>query len=200
MQGGQPSLEAQLTNLADEIAYNNHDVDDGLRSGLIDLEQLEEVALFRRHLDAVRAKYPGLNDRRLTHETVRRMINDLASDVLSQTRANLDIHRPQTVDELRACPSIAAFSPAMREENRALKRFLLDNLYHHYRVLRMMGKASRVVRELFEAFAANPRLLPPEHQSHAEQDLYRSVADYIAGMTDRYAIREHQRLFDVTTA
>ena len=197
LQGGQPSLEAQLTNLADEIAYNNHDVDDGLRSGLITLEQLEEVALFRRYLDEVRGRYPDLADRRLIHEIVRRMINAQVGDLLAQTRANLAEQRPQTVDELRACPPIAAFSPAMREENLALKRFLHANLYRHYRVLRMMEKASRVVRELFAAFVSNPRLLPPEFQERAEQGLERAVADYIAGMTDRYAITEHRRLFDI---
>ncbi len=197
LQGGQPSLEAQLTNLADEIAYNNHDVDDGLRSGLITLEQLEEVALFRRYLDEVRARYPDLADRRLIHEIVRRMINAQVGDLLAQTRANLAEYRPQTVDELRACPPIAAFSPAMREDHLALKRFLFTHLYHHYRVLRMMEKASRVVRELFTAFVSNPRLLPPEFQGRAEYGMERAVADYIAGMTDRYAITEHRRLFDI---
>lgn len=197
LQGGQPSLEAQLTNLADEIAYNNHDVDDGLRSGFITIEQLEEVALFRRHLDEVRARYPDLVDRRLIHETVRRMINAQVGDLLAQTHANLAEHHPQGADELRACPPIAAFSPQMREDNLVLKRFLFANLYRHYRVLRMMEKASRVVRELFTAFVSNPRLLPPEFQSRAEHGLERAVADYIAGMTDRYAITEHRRLFDI---
>jgi dGTPase len=200
LSGGQPSLEAQLTNLADEIAYNNHDCDDGLRSGLLTLVQLEEVALFRRFLDEVRARYPGLNDRRLIHETVRRMINALVGDLIAQTQANLATHAPKTVDELRVCPPLAAFSAEMREEHLALKRFLHANLYRHYRVVRMTDKASRIVRELFEAFVGNPRLLPPEHQAHAERDLYRSVSDYIAGMTDRYAIAEHRRLFDIHTA
>lgn len=197
LQGGQPSLEAQLTNLADEIAYNNHDVDDGLRSGLITIEQLEAVALFRRHLDEVRDRYPTLNDRRLIHETVRRMINALVSDLIAQTRANLAEHAPQSVDALRACPPLAAFSPAMREDHLALKRFLHTHLYRHYRVMRMMDKASRIVRELFDAFTGNPRILPPEFQDRAEQGLERAVADYIAGMTDRYAITEHRRLFDI---
>ncbi len=197
LRGGQPSLEAQLTNLADEIAYNNHDVDDGLRSGLITIDQLEEVALFRRHLDEVRIRYPDLNDRRLIHETVRRMINAQVGDLLTQTRANLAEHRPQSTDALRACPPLAAFSAQMREDNLALKRFLFANLYRHYRVLRMMDKASRIVRELFEAFRSSPYLLPPEFQDRAEQGMERAVADYIAGMTDRYAITEHRRLFDI---
>ncbi|MEW5770632.1 MAG: deoxyguanosinetriphosphate triphosphohydrolase [Pseudomonadota bacterium] len=197
LEGRQPSLEAQITNLADEIAYNNHDVDDGLRSGLITLEQLEDVPIFARHLDEVRARYPALNDRRLIHETVRRMINTLVVDMVEQTRRNLVEHRPQDIDAVRACPPLAAFSPAVREESQALKRFLFHNLYRHYRVERMSNKARRLLRELFEAFTGNPKLLPPEHRERAEADPHRAVADYIAGMTDRYAIREHRRLFDI---
>ncbi len=197
LEGGQPSLEAQIANLADEIAYNNHDVDDGLRSGLITLAQLEEITLFRRHLDAVRRLYPDLNDRRLIHETVRRMINALVVDLVAQTRANLAAHRPADIHALRACPPLAAFSPEVREEHLALKRFLFQNLYRHYRVVRMSEKARRVVSALFEAFTAEPKLLPPEFQGRAEADLRRAVCDYIAGMTDRYAILEHRRIFDI---
>ena len=197
LEGQQPSLEAQITNLADEIAYNNHDVDDGLRSGLISLEQLEGVALFARHLAQVRDRYPALNDRRLIHETVRRMINTLVVDMVEQTRRNLAAHKPETIDDVRACPPLAAFSPAVREESLALKRFLFQNLYRHYRVERMSGKARRLLRELFTAFTEQPKLLPPEHRERAEADLHRSVADYIAGMTDRYAIREHRRIYDI---
>ena len=197
LEGQQPSLEAQITNLADEIAYNNHDVDDGLRSGLISLEQLEGVALFARHLVQVRDRYPALNDRRLIHETVRRMINTLVVDMVEQTRRNLAAHKPETIDDVRACPPLAAFSPAVREESLALKRFLFQNLYRHYRVERMSGKARRLLRELFTAFTEQPKLLPPEHRERAEADLHRSVADYIAGMTDRYAIREHRRIYDI---
>ncbi len=195
--GGQPSLEAQITNLADEIAYNNHDVDDGLRSGLITLEQLETVVLFRRHLDVVRQRYPALTDRRLIHETVRRMINTLVLDLAEQTRANIAQHSPGSLDELRACPPLAAFSPAVREESLALKRFLFQNLYRHYKVVRMSEKAHRLIQDLFHAFTAEPRLLPPEYQDRAEADRPRAVCDYIAGMTDRYAILEHRRIFDI---
>ena len=193
----QPSLEAQITNLADEIAYNNHDVDDGLRSGLITLEQLEGVTLFARHLAQVRERYPDLTDRRLIHETVRRMINALVVDMVAQTRANLAEHRPQGIDDVRVCPPLAAFSPVVREESLELKRFLFQNLYRHYRVERMSGKARRLLRELFAAFIEDPRLLPPEHRARAESDLHRAVCDYIAGMTDRYAIREHRRIYDI---
>jgi len=199
LEGHQPSLEAQIANLADEIAYNNHDVDDGLRSGLITLDQLEEITLFRRHLDEVRRLYPDLTDRRLIHETVRRMINTLVTDLVAQTRANLAEHRPGDIDALRLCPTLAAFSPALREEHLALKRFLFQNLYRHYRVVRMSEKATRLIRGLFEAFTTEAKLLPPEYQERAEKDLPRAVCDYIAGMTDRYAILEHRRIFDIET-
>ena len=195
--GRQPSLEAQIANLADEIAYNNHDVDDGLRSGLITLEQLEEITLFRRHLDTVRQRYPALVDRRLIHETVRRMINTLVVDLVEQTRAHLAEYQPADIDALRACPPIAAFSPALREEHLALKRFLFQNLYRHYKVVRMSEKARRLIRDLFTAFTEQPKLLPPEYQDRAAADLPRAVCDYIAGMTDRYAILEHRRIFDI---
>ena len=197
LDGGQPSLEAQITNLADEIAYNNHDVDDGLRSGLIALDQLEEVEIFACHLGVVRDVYPNLNDRRLIHETVRRMINTLVVDLIEETRRNIAAHKPESLDDVRACPPLAAFSPEIRTEALELKRFLFQNLYRHYRVARMSGKARRLIRELFEAFTTEPRLLPPEHQERAGQDPYRAVCDYIAGMTDRFAIREHRRIFDI---
>jgi dGTPase len=192
-----PSLEAQLANLADEIAYNNHDVDDGLRSGLITLAQLEDVPIFRRHLDTVRQRFPSLTDRRLIHETVRRMINTLVVDLVEETRRNLGRHQPDSPDAVRQCPTLAAFSPEVREEHLALKRFLRQHLYRHYRVNRTMEKARRLVRELFEAFTRQPSLLPPEYQARGERGLERTVCDYIAGMTDRYAIREHRRLHDI---
>lgn len=197
LEGLQPSLEAQIANLADEIAYNNHDVDDGLRSGLLTLAQLEAVPIFSRHLAEVRGRYPALNDRRLIHETVRRMINTLVVDLLEQTRHNLAVHKPGSLDDVRRCPPLAAFSEQVQAEHLTLKRFLFQNLYRHYRVVRMSEKARRVVRELFEAFTREPRLLPPEYQERASDGLERAVCDYIAGMTDRYAIREHRRLFDI---
>ncbi|RQW91397.1 MAG: deoxyguanosinetriphosphate triphosphohydrolase, partial [Geobacter sp.] len=197
IEGWQPSLEAQITNLADEIAYNNHDVDDGLRSGLITLAQLEQVEIFARHLDTVRNLYPDLNDRRLIHETVRRMINTLVVDLLEQTRSNIAQHNPQSLDDVRRCPPLAAFSEGMLTQHRELKRFLFQNLYRHYKVVRMSEKAQRLLRDLFTAFSAEPRLMPPEHHARADQDPFRAVCDYIAGMTDRYAIREHRRIYDI---
>jgi dGTPase len=198
----QPSLEAQLTNLADEIAYNNHDVDDGLRSGLITLEQLEQVTLFADNLNKVRAQYPELTGRRLIHETVRRMINALVVDLCSQSNTNITNAAPKTIDDVRNNAMLISFSPAMREQQTELKRFLRTNLYQHYRVNRMTSKAQRIVRELFQIFMQDLKLMPDEFQQRARldspTDQARAVADYIAGMTDRYAIKEYQRLFTVS--
>lgn len=196
----QPSLEAQLTNLADEIAYNNHDVDDGLRSGLITLEQLSQVKLFANNLNIVRAQYPTLAGRRLIHETVRRMINTLVVDLCEQSQSNIMQANPTNIDEVRIKPMLISFSPEMREQQTELKRFLRTNLYQHYRVNRMSAKARRIVRELFDVFMHDVQLLPNEYQQQSQTaiDQARVVADYIAGMTDRYAIREYQRLFSVT--
>ncbi|HZW26804.1 MAG TPA: deoxyguanosinetriphosphate triphosphohydrolase [Gallionella sp.] len=192
-----PSLEAQIANLADEIAYNNHDVDDGLRSGLITLEQLAEVPLVARHLDEVRAAYPALPERRVVHETVRRMINTLVSDLIRQSEENIAAQKLATLEDVHRAPVLIAFSDAVNEEQRVLKRFLLTNLYRHYRVMRMSAKAQRIIGDLFGAFMADNRLLPPPFQRQGEAERARSVADYIAGMTDRYAIREHRRIFAV---
>jgi dGTPase len=192
-----PTLEAQIANLADEIAYNNHDVDDGLRSGLLELEQLSSVALFAQHLQAVRKVYPDLGGRRLIHETVRRMINTLVSDLILETENNLQQYAPSNLDEVRAAPAIVAFSAGMVEQSRELKAFLRTHLYRHYRVMRMSAKAQRIINDLFHAFISDPRMLPPQFRRQAENDGPRAVADYIAGMTDRYAIREHRRIFAV---
>jgi len=193
----QPSLEAQLANLADEIAYNNHDVDDGLRSGLLTLDRLQAVAIFRRQLESVRQQYAGLAERRLVHETIRRMINTLVSDLIHQSQANIATANPASVEQVRASPALIDFSPEVRREQQELKTFLFANLYRHYRVNRAASKARHIVRDLFEAFQTEPRLLPPEHQEQFESDGIRAIADYVAGMTDRYAVREHRRLFAV---
>lgn len=192
-----PSLEAQIANLADEIAYNNHDVDDGLRSGLVTLEQLASVRLFAQHLDEVRVSYPNLTERRVVHETVRRMIGTLVTDLIAQTERNILTHTPQSVDDVRDAPPIVAFSTGMLELNRELKAFLRTHLYRHYRVMRMSAKSQRVINDLFKAFTGDPRLLPPQFSPKNEPERVRAVADYIAGMTDRYAIREHRRIFAI---
>jgi dGTPase len=193
----QPGLEAQLANLADEIAYNNHDVDDGIRSGLISIEELSEVGIFARHLALVRRDFPKLADRRVIHETVRRMINTLVSDLTRHSRESIAARAPGSIQAVRESPPLIAFSEEIRAEQQELKTFLRRRLYQHYRVARMASKAKRIVRELFEAFLSEPRLLPPEFQRRGEDDLPRAIADYVAGMTDRYAIREHQRLFSI---
>ena len=193
----QPSLEAQITNLADEIAYNNHDVDDGLRSGLITQEQLMEVRLFARHHFEVTAKYPALNGRRVVTETVRRIINTLVIDLVAATRSNIEASGVASIAEVRAAVPLAAFSPELLDEHRELKRFLNRHLYRHYKVARMSAKASRIITDLYTAFTGDARLLPPEHQARESLEGARAVADYIAGMTDRYAMREHRRIFAV---
>jgi dGTPase len=194
----QPSLEAQVANLADEIAYNNHDVDDGLRSGLITLDQLAEVQIFAEHLTRVREKYPALNGRRLVHETVRRMINSLVVDLCSQSSTNIAKAQPKSIEDIRKAPQLISFSKDMQRQQAELKRFLRTRLYQHYRVNRMSAKAQRIVQELFAVFIQDIGLMPEEYQERADTDKARAVADYIAGMTDRYAIREHQRLFAIS--
>lgn len=195
----QPSLEAQLTNLADEIAYNNHDIDDGLRSGLLSMEQMMEVELFARHRHAVEAQYPGLPGRRALYETIRLMITAMTADLVETSAALLHEAAPRGIDDVRAAPPLIRFSDRMRAETTALKRFLYANLYRHFKVNRMRVKASRIVRELFDAFMTDPVLLPPDYQVMAGDThrQARKIADYIAGMTDRYAIREHKRIFSL---
>ncbi len=193
----QPSLEAQVANLADEIAYNNHDVDDGLRSGLITLAQLSEVGIFACHLAEVKRHYPQLGERRLVHETVRRMINALVQDLCRQSAANIAAANPAGIEDVRAGTALIAFSTDMQRQQRELKQFLRTHLYRHYRVNRMSSKAHRIIRELFAAFMDDPTLMPEDFQARAQSDKPRTVADYIAGMTDRYAIREYRRLFTV---
>ncbi len=198
----QPSLEAQAANLADAIAYNSHDVDDGLRSGLISAAQLRAVALFEEAYSAVQAAYPDLDERRVVHEVVRRIINRQVTDLIETSRDRIAAANLEDIDSVRALSQpLIAFSPGMREQHTELKRFLYQNLYCHYRVQRMTAKARRVVRALFDAFFNDPKLLPtnaqpPLNTCADKAVLAQRVADYIAGMTDRYAIAEHQRLFD----
>lgn len=193
----QPGLEAQIANVADEIAYSNHDIDDGLRSGLLELSQLESIPIFARHSAVVRATFPHIAERRMIHETVRRMINFLIGDLIEESSRRIADVDPASIDEVRTSPPLIAFSSAVRAEADELKAFLQRALYRHYRVMRMTTKARRIVSELFEAFYQEPRLLPNDHQLRAEADRARVIADYVAGMTDRYAIREHRRLYSV---
>jgi dGTPase len=200
----QPGLEAQLANFADEIAYNNHDVEDGIRAGLISIDALLSVPLFRSYHDEVQSKYPSLAGRRFVYEILRRMINHLVTDLIDSSAARLGKSGVRSIAEVRSHPNaLIGFSDATRELNHALKSFLREELYKHYKVRRMTTKARRVVRDLFEAFFSDPKLMPDEHEARTRLDLVpgpagraRAVADYIAGMTDRYAILEHGRLFD----
>ena len=189
---GQPSLEAQLCNLADEMAYNAHDIDDGVRSGLITLEQLQDVPLFEHYRQQVQAEFSHLPGRRLLYESIRRMLSDQVYDVLRSTQAALQHHAPASVNDVRTLPPLVQFSADMKAQSTALKTFLLHQLYRHPQVLQTTEWAKQVVSELFEAYVANPQAMP---DSHAQRDnLPRAVADYIAGMTDRFASREHARL------
>ncbi len=203
LENRQPSLEAQLANIADEIAYNNHDVDDGLRYGLIGIDQLMEVELFAREYAELERRYPDLTMRRRVHETVRHMINRVVVDLIEHTSEQLAAAKVQSVDDVRrAGRPLFAYSEDVATEVLRLKRFLRENLYSHYRVRRMSRKAAALIKELFDAFMKDPRLLPPQYQGKlpgrrdTPAQCARVIADYIAGMTDRYAIQEHARLFN----
>lgn len=188
----QPSLEAQLCNLADEIAYNAHDIDDGVRSGLITLEQLEAVALFDEHYHATLREFPQLQGRRVLYESIRRMLSAQVYDVIDATRAAFAAAAPATADDARRNAPIVKFSEAMASKSSGLKTFLLHNLYRHPQVLATTGQAKEVVRELFAAYVRQPAQMPADFA--ARPNVPRAVADYIAGMTDRFAAREHERL------
>ncbi len=205
LEGRQPSLEAQLANVADEIAYNNHDVDDGLRAGMLTLEGLKELPIFAEQYAKVMERYPNIPQRRCIHEVIRRMINQQVTDLITTSRQRLDELMPACADEVRKhAEPLIGFSDAMAEENQQLKRFLRANLYRNYRVKRMSHKAQQVVRSLFDVFMSESCLLPPDFQLRlcqsasvdGELGQARIVADYIAGMTDRYAIAEYEKLFN----
>ena len=207
VQGGQPSLEAQLCNLADEIAYNAHDIDDGVRSGLITLEQLQQVPLFEDFRRASLDEYPHLGDlasgRRLLYESLRRMLSAQVHDVIEASTEALRRERPDSVNAVRQMPPLIQFGEEMRVRSLSLKKFLLQHLYRHPRVLHTTGQARQVLHCLFDVYMAHPQQVQKgvsgspdvaRVSSDRPMGVARSVADYIAGMTDRFAAREHERL------
>ena len=196
------SAEAQIAALADDIAYNNHDIDDGLRAGLFSIDDLTDVPLVGPVIAQVRKAYPDLDESRLIHETVRRMIGLMVEDLLDETRRRLADAKPQSPDDVRGLGApVAAFSDAMKANDSALKKFLFANMYRHYKVNRMTSKARRVVKDLFNLLVDEPQCLPTEWRRAAKGrgDIVTAqlVADYVAGMTDRHALDEHRQLFDV---
>ena len=205
LEKNQPSLEAQVCDHADEIAYNNHDIDDGIRYGLINIKQLQDIELFREQYDKVKKLYPDLNEKRQVHEIIRRMINRMVVDLIDTSKerlASLDLSHP---DEARQQEHyLIGFSDKVQQQNLELKRFLRQNLYRHYRVTRMTKKAESVLSALFDAFINDISILPPDARHHCLQlkekcgdsGIARGIADYIAGMTDRYAIVEYERIFN----
>lgn len=201
----QPSLEAQLTNLADEIAYSNHDIDDGLRYGLLSFDEMMETTLFRQQYEYVIKKYPKQNERILTHEIIRRMISHMVVNLIENSRKNLLQASLASPDEVRQHgKSLITFSDELQEQATELKQFMFKTLYRHYRVHRMSIKASQTISALFDVFIQDLRILPPEAQAHCktlfakegENGNARGVSDYIAGMTDRFAIVEYERIFN----
>ena len=194
----QPGLEAQLANIADAIAYNNHDVDDGLRAGMITIEALTEVRLFGEQHAQVIERHPGLTGRRLIHETVRLMINRVVTDLIDTTSENLAANRPDSIDAVRDLPQQVLFSDDMLEQHQAMKAFLMEHLYKHDRVAEMTRNADTVVTELFALFFDDPSLMPDGHAAKAngvaDEVKARAVADYVAGMTDRYALAAYEDL------
>lgn len=198
LQQKNPSLEAQLSNVVDELAYNYHDIDDGLRAGLITLEQLTEVAIVKHYLAMIRTKYPKLSGRRLHKELVRHLINATIYDLSDASRSAIKQQQIVTVADVKESPVLIKYSDEMRSWQSELKKFLHKNLYKHSSVLQLRFKANHVIRSLFGAYISDPMILPEQHQEHLERDgLHQVVADYISGMTDRYAFRQYSRLFMV---
>ena len=196
------SAEAQVASLADDIAYNNHDIDDGLRAGLLTISQLDAVPKVAEIFHEVRKKYPEIEEQRLTHEANRRLINKMVTDLVTQTRRNIIEYNIKTVDDIRGLgKKLVFFSPEMEQINADLQAFLMQNMYRHYKVNRMASKASRVVKDLFDFFVSEPECLPDAWRNMTDgantERTAQIVADFIAGMTDRFALDEYRRVFDV---
>lgn len=195
-----PSMEAQLANIADELAYNYHDIDDGLRASLLTLEHLREVKIIDTQLNYLMNKYPNLSGRRLHKELVRHLINMTIYDLIENTQKNIAKYAVKTVEDVRNAPFIVSYSDEMYEQQRELKKFLMKNMYKHHTVMQLRYKASNIIVSLFNAYISDYMLLPGEFQKRIDKDgVYRVVGDYISGMTDRYAFRQYNRLFMVET-
>jgi len=196
--GKSACLEAQIVDIADEIAYNNHDIDDGISSEMLDPESLEAVTLWRVHFDEVKRQFPEADFKVLRSQTVIRVINAQVTDLVDTVLKTIESEGVASADDVRARPVMARFSPEMAERNRELKQFLRANLYSHHRVIRMADKARRMLASLFSAYMREPRLLPPRTFAAIGPGLSkeRGVCDYIAGMTDRFALDEVKKLFD----
>src|SRR5215467_8820046 len=197
------SAEAQIAAIADDIAYDAHDIDDGLRAGLFVLEDLADVPLVRDILRRIRGQHPALDPSRQAHELVRGLITQMIEDVIAETGARLRALAPRAADDVRhAKHPVGAFSPAMAEADRAIKGFLYPRMYRHNRVMRIMGDAERLLRALFTRYLEQPEDMPAEWADIVDRGdaaaRSRHIADFIAGMTDRYALMEHARLFDST--
>ncbi|MDX8397147.1 MAG: deoxyguanosinetriphosphate triphosphohydrolase [Mariprofundaceae bacterium] len=198
----QATLEAQIANLADEIAYNNHDVDDGFRAGMLDVEGLCSVALFKQHYDKVCQDNPNIESHFMVSETIRFMINFLIVDVIEETKRRISEQGIQNLADVRASKhTLVGFSKPVRKMNGELKKYLFKHMYHHYRVARMAAKAEYVIKDIFTAYMKRPEMLPDTPRAlvmgQPEIKKARRIADYIAGMTDRYALDEHDRLFAI---
>ncbi|MBV9521703.1 MAG: deoxyguanosinetriphosphate triphosphohydrolase [Alphaproteobacteria bacterium] len=201
----QPSAEAQLAALSDDIAYNNHDIEDGLRAGLFSVADLGAVPVVGPAFREVEQRYPGLEEGRLIHESIRRIIDRMVADLVSETRRRLGAGQIRSVADVRnSAVPVVAFTDEMQANDKALKAFLFERMYRHYKVNRMASKARRIVQDLFGLFLAEPECLPTEWRAGAGEPgsaaTARIVADYIAGMTDRFALDEHARLFDTHAA
>ncbi len=195
---GGPSLECQVVNMADEIAYNCHDVDDGLSSGIIQEEQLESVSIWKRHIDRVKKDYTDAGQKMRRHIIVRMLINELVTDLLNQSSLNIAAGNPRNADDIRNNPEpLLEFSHSMEKENQKLKEFLQDNMYRHSKMVRMAEKAKKIISEIFNIYINNPHTLPPHVKALLKSEpAYQVVADYIAGMTDRFAAAEYRKLID----
>lgn len=195
---GQPSLEAQVANLSDEIAYNHHDLDDGIRSGMISLKQLEEIEIWQEVYESTEPQLKEANPEVRRHQTIRQLINRVVTDLIQQTHENLEKNGIDSLKKVHDFPKpLVSFSPEIQKQVTQLKRFLFKNMYRHYRVERMADKAGRILQDLFKAYLNNPKILPPSvFSQNPSEEPQRAICDYIAGMTDRYALEEHQKLFD----